>query len=49
VSRRASEQREFAPWPDERLVLDSVDDLRPNIAAALAYVQNGRFGERVAR
>jgi predicted kinase len=39
VARRA----EFAPWPaaDRRLVLDSMDDLRTNVAKAVAFVTDG--------
>ncbi|MFE2110283.1 AAA family ATPase [Kitasatospora sp. NPDC059463] len=37
VERR---REEFAPWADERLVLDSVGDLSQNIAAALGFLLN---------
>lgn len=29
---------EFAPWVDDRLVLDSVIDLQSNVAAALDFL-----------
>ncbi|GAA2819352.1 AAA family ATPase [Streptomyces showdoensis] len=35
VERR---QEEFAPWADDRLVLDSVSDLPQNVATALAFL-----------
>ena len=31
-------RREYEPWADERLVLDSLDELDDNIARAIAYV-----------
>ncbi|WP_412538063.1 hypothetical protein R8Z50_19610 [Longispora sp. K20-0274] len=31
-------RREFEPWPDERLVLDSVDDLSANVGCALRFL-----------
>ncbi|MFF3601690.1 AAA family ATPase [Kitasatospora indigofera] len=38
VERR---QEEFAPWVDDRLVLDSVIDLSQNIATALGFLTAG--------
>ncbi|MEU7011270.1 hypothetical protein [Streptomyces sp. NPDC046332] len=35
VERR---QEEFAPWADDRLLLDSVIDMPQNIATALEYL-----------
>ncbi|MFF5933316.1 hypothetical protein [Streptomyces sp. NPDC012508] len=35
VERR---REEFAPWADDRLVLDSVIDMSQNIATALEYL-----------